>query len=94
MLIHAVFAVFNGLFLGALASALVELFPTARRMTGLTTAYNLQSMLFGGFAPFIAAWLISATGQPISVAFFIMFGAALSGVAVLALRETAHHQLS
>ena len=94
VLIHAVFAVFNGLFLGALASALVELFPTARRMTGLTTAYNLQSMLFGGFAPFIAAWLISATGQPISVAFFIMFGAALSGVAVLALRETAHHQLS
>jgi MHS family proline/betaine transporter-like MFS transporter len=94
VLIHATFAVFNGLFLGALAAALVEMFPTARRMTGLTTAYNLQSMLFGGFAPFIAAWLIAATGQPISVAFFIMFGAVVSGAAVFALHETAHHQLN
>ena len=71
----------------------MELFPTARRMTGLTTAYNLQSMLFGGFAPFIAAWLIATTGAPISLAYFIIFGAVLSGVAVLNLRETAHQAL-
>ncbi len=69
------------------------MFPAARRMTGLTTAYNLQSMLFGGFAPFIAAWLIAATWAPISLAFFIMFGALLSGVAVACLRETAHDGL-
>jgi MHS family proline/betaine transporter-like MFS transporter len=93
MLLHGCFAAINGLFLGALASALVEMFPTARRMTGLTTAYNLQSMLFGGFAPFIASWLIATTGQPISVAYFIMFGAVLSGIAVLMLRETAHSDL-
>ncbi len=37
--------------------------------------------------------LIAATGQPISLAFFVMFGAVLSGLAVLALRETAHEQL-
>jgi MHS family proline/betaine transporter-like MFS transporter len=66
VLLHVAFAAINGLFLGALASALVEMFPTARRMTGLTTACNLQSTLFGGFAPFIASWLIAATGQPIS----------------------------
>jgi MHS family proline/betaine transporter-like MFS transporter len=93
VLLQAVFAAFCGLFLGAMPAALVEMFPTARRMTGLTTAYNLQSMLFGGFAPFIAAWLISVTGQPISIAFFIMLAAVLSAVAVLSLRETAHEQL-
>lgn len=93
MVLHAAFAAINGVFLGALASALVELFPTARRMTGLTTAYNLQSMLFGGFAPFIAAWLIATTGAPISLAYFIIFGAVLSGFAVLNLRETAHQEL-
>lgn len=92
--LHLAFAAINGLFLGALASALVEMFPTARRMTGLTTAYNLQSMIFGGFAPFIASWLIATTGQPIALAFFVMFGALLSGIAVLALRETAHAKLS
>jgi MHS family proline/betaine transporter-like MFS transporter len=59
-------------------------------MTGLTIAYNIQSMLFGGFAPFIASWLIATTGQPISIAFFIMFGALLSGAAVLMMQETAH----
>lgn len=93
VLLHVAFAAINGLFLGALASALVEMFPTARRMTGLTTAYNLQSMLFGGFAPFIAAWLIATTGKPISIAFFIMFGALLSGAAVIMLPETAHRGL-
>ena len=48
--LHLGFAAINGLFLGPLASSLVEMFPTARRMTGLTIAYNLQSMIFGGFA--------------------------------------------
>jgi MHS family proline/betaine transporter-like MFS transporter len=93
VVLHVCFAAINGLFLGPLASSLVEMFPTARRMTGLTTAYNLQSMIFGGFAPFIASWLIATTGQPISVAYFIMFGAALSGIAVLLLKETARTSL-
>ena len=93
VLIQACFAAMCGLFLGPMPAALVEMFPTARRMFGLTTAYNLQSMLFGGFAPFIAAWLIAATGQPISIAFFIMLAAVLSAAAVLRLRETAHAQL-
>jgi MHS family proline/betaine transporter-like MFS transporter len=93
VLIQSVFAAFNGLFLGAMPAALVEMFPTARRMTGLTTAYNLQSMLFGGFAPFIAAWLIAQTGAPISIAFFIMGAAILSAAAVFRLRETAHRRL-
>ena len=93
VLIQACFAAMCGLFLGPMPAALVEMFPTARRMTGLTTAYNLQSMLFGGFAPFIAAWLIAATGQPIAIAFFIMLAAVLSAVAVLRLHETSRAEL-
>jgi MFS transporter, MHS family, proline/betaine transporter len=75
-------------------AALVELFPTSRRMVGLTTGYNLQSMLFGGFAPFIAAWLIATTGHPVSIAFFIMLAAAISAAAILSMRETAHDPLA
>jgi len=93
LLIQAVFAAFCGLFLGAMPAALVEMFPTARRLTGLSTAYNLQSMIFGGFAPFIASWLIVRTGAPISIAFFIMAAAVLSAIAVSRLRETAHSSL-
>jgi MHS family proline/betaine transporter-like MFS transporter len=93
LVIQATFAAFCGLFLGAMPAALVEMFPTARRLTGLSTAYNLQSMMFGGFAPFIASWLIVRTGAPISIAFFIMTAAVLSAIAVSRLRETAHSSL-
>ncbi len=91
---QAIFAAACGMFLGAMSAALVELFPTSRRMLGLTTGYNLQSMLFGGFAPFIAAWLIAATGHPVSIAFFIMLAAAISAAAILSMRETAHEPLA
>lgn len=91
---HMMFSIVNGLFLGAMPSALVELFATKRRMFGLTTGYNLQSMIFGGFAPFIAASLIAITGAPLSIAFFIMAAALLSAIAVIIMKETAHRKLS
>jgi MFS transporter, MHS family, proline/betaine transporter len=93
VLIQSFFAALCGLFLGSMPAALVEIFPTTRRLTGLTTAYNLQSMVFGGFAPFIASWLITRTGAPISISYFIMFAAVVSGIAVLLLRETAKQRL-
>jgi MHS family proline/betaine transporter-like MFS transporter len=74
-------------------AALVEMFPTARRLTGLTTAYNIQSMVFGGFAPFIASWLIAETGAPISLSYFIIASAAISGVALLMMAETSRKAL-
>jgi MFS transporter, MHS family, proline/betaine transporter len=82
-----------GFFIGSMAAALVEMFPTKRRLTGLSTSYNLASMIFGGFAPFIATFLISRTGAPISVTYYVIFGAAVSLPAVLAFRETAWNAL-
>jgi MHS family proline/betaine transporter-like MFS transporter len=77
-----------GLFIGSMAAALVEMFPTRRRLTGLSTSYNLASMVFGGFAPFIATWLIARTNSPISVTYYVILGALVSLPAVLAFRET------
>ncbi len=91
--VQAFLGLLTGLFLGAFPAALVELFPTRRRLTGLGTAYNLSSMVFGGFAPFIATWLINLTGSPIAVSGYVMFAAILSTVAVWRLRETAHSKL-
>jgi MFS transporter, MHS family, proline/betaine transporter len=82
-----------GLFIGSMAAALVEMFPTKRRLTGLSTAYNLASMVFGGFAPFIATWLIATTHSPISVTYYVILGAAVSLPAVIAFRETAFQAL-
>jgi MHS family proline/betaine transporter-like MFS transporter len=93
VVIQAFLGLLTGLFLGSFPAALVEFFPTRRRLTGLGTAYNLSSMVFGGFAPFIATWLINATGSPIAVSGYVMFAALLSTVAVWRLRETAHTTL-
>lgn len=93
VLIQSLFTACCGLFLGGMPAALVEIFPTTRRLTGLTTAYNLQSMVFGGFAPFIASWLITKTGTPVSVSYFIIVSAVISLVAVVLLKETSKQRL-
>jgi MFS transporter, MHS family, proline/betaine transporter len=94
VLIHMFLGFLTGLFLGSFPAALVEFFPTRRRLAGLGTAYNLSSMVFGGFAPFVATWSISQTGSPIAISGYVIFAAILSTIAVWKLKETAHTALS
>ncbi len=93
VLIHMTLGILTGLFLGSFPAALVEFFPTRQRLAGLGTAYNLSSMVFGGFAPFVATWAITQTGSPSAVSGYVIFGAILSTVAVWRLKETAHTAL-
>lgn len=44
--VQAFLGVLTGLFLGSFPAALVEFFPTNRRLASLGTAYNLASMVF------------------------------------------------
>jgi MHS family proline/betaine transporter-like MFS transporter len=83
----------TGLFLGTMPATLVEMFPTKTRLMGLSTSFNASTGLFGGFAPFIATWLVAATGAATSVAFFVAASAVVSLVAVLMLKETSHDRL-
>jgi MHS family proline/betaine transporter-like MFS transporter len=41
--------------------------------------------IFGGFAPFIIAWLIDVTGSNLAPSYYLMFAAAVSLVALGAL---------
>lgn len=75
-----------GLF-GALSTALAEQFPTHVRSSGLAIAYNLAVMTFGGFAPFIVAWLIHFLATPIAPAYYLMFGAVVGLLGAAGLRE-------
>jgi len=86
---QGVLCTFIGVFNGTMPATLVEAFPTGRRYMGLSTAYNLSSMVFGGFGPFIATWLIAWTGKPISLAYLMIGAAAITTPAVALLRETA-----
>ena len=66
-----------------------ELFPTRVRYSGLSIGYNLAVLVFGGFAPFIATWLVSTTGNSLSPTFYVIICAAITLVFVLRMRETA-----
>jgi MHS family proline/betaine transporter-like MFS transporter len=70
---------------GVLPALLAELFPTETRGIGMSLSYSISVTIFGGFAPFVATWLIAATGDPLSPSFYLMATAFLSGVALTAI---------
>jgi MHS family proline/betaine transporter-like MFS transporter len=82
------------LYCGALPSAIAEIFETRTRSTLLSIANGTAVAIFGGFAPFIATWLIARTGSPVSPTYYVIGAAAISLVAVLSVAETAHRKLA
>jgi MHS family proline/betaine transporter-like MFS transporter len=85
--VQAGFAVLMTGYFSALPGLLSELFPVETRTTGMSLAYNLAVTLFGGFGPFIIAWLIGATGLPTAPSFYLMFAAVISIAALAVLRR-------
>lgn len=81
------------LYAGPAPAAMAEIFRTKGRSTYMSVGYALAATIFGGFAPFIATWLIAATGSPLSPAFYVMIAAAISLAALMTMRETAHQPL-
>lgn len=73
-------AVILAAFTGPAGGALASLFPADIRSTGVSIAYNLAVTLFGGFASFIATWLIGATGNPLAPVWYVAFAAATAVV--------------
>lgn len=92
--IQILFNLFIAAFSGAGPAALCELFPTKSRTTLLSIGYSLATAIFGGFAPFIATWLIDRTGSPISPTYYVIAAAVISGCVIATFRETAHEKLS
>ena len=58
---------------------LAELFPTRRRTTGISIAYVLAQLVFGGVTPLVVAWLITQTGNRAAPGLY------LAGVTLLSL---------
>ncbi len=71
-LTQAIFAFVLGFYLGPVAALLVELFPTSVRYTGMAISYNISAAVFGGTAPFVCEWLIKATGDYASIAYYVI----------------------
>jgi MHS family proline/betaine transporter-like MFS transporter len=86
--------VFLSFFSGPCPAAYAELFPTRVRYTALSIGYNSAVAIFGGFAPFIATWLIKVTGSNLAPGFYLMAAAIISFVVILRIRETAFDDLA
>ena len=53
----------------------------------MSFSYSISVTVFGGFALFVATWLIAATGDPLSPSYYLMATALLSIVALMAIRR-------
>lgn len=82
-----------GVTFAPMGALLPELFPTAVRYTGAGVAYNLGGILGASVAPYIAQ-LLAARGGLAWVGGYVSVAAAISLVAVIAMRETRDVSLS
>ncbi|HEV8032261.1 MAG TPA: MFS transporter [Stellaceae bacterium] len=74
---------------GACPAYYAEIFPTRVRYTALSIGYNIAVAIFGGFAPFIATFLVRETGSNYAPAFYVIAAAVVTGIILLRTRETA-----
>ncbi len=52
-------------------------------------AVTIWKLFFGGFAPFVATWLIAVTRNNLSPSFYLMFTAGLSIIGLTMVRRRA-----
>ncbi len=78
-----------GLTFAPLGALLPELFPARVGYTGASSAYNLGGILGASLAPYLAQLLLERGGLA-WVGYYIVAAAAISFLAVLSMKETAH----
>ena len=87
ILVQGLMGVLMAGYMGSLPAFMSELFPTRLRTTGLSISYAFGVALFGGFAPFINAWLIKMTGSAVAPSFYLTFAGVVSLIAMFAARR-------
>ncbi|CBW73937.1 Citrate-proton symporter [Mycetohabitans rhizoxinica HKI 454] len=86
LVVQIIFGFLMSGYFATLPGLLSEIFPVSTRTTGLSLSYNIAVTIFGGFAPFIISWLIASTGTKVAPGFYMIFAAAISIVALFAVR--------
>jgi MHS family proline/betaine transporter-like MFS transporter len=87
------FTLILGCYFGTIPAVLVEQFPAAVRCTGSATSYNVVHGLFGGTTPMVCVLMISAAGNNLLPAFYLVVAAAVAFITVCLVRETAFGEL-
>ena len=83
LMVELALAFMLSLFSGPGTAAVTEIFPTELRSGWMSVIYSLSVAIFGGFSPFVATWLIGATGLPLAPTFLVIGFAMVGGVTVM-----------
>jgi MFS transporter, MHS family, proline/betaine transporter len=67
---------------------LMEMFPARVRASGLSVIYSIGVALFGGTAQLVVTWLLAKTGNPMSLALYMMVCGVLTVCAISSLPES------
>ncbi len=87
LLAQFIVACIQSIYTGTIPVILSEMFPTRVRYTALSVSYGFSVAIFGGFAPFAATWLITASGSPLAPAYLVMAAGFASAVAIWSMKE-------
>jgi len=75
--------------LATISATFPALFPTRVRFAGFAVAYNVSTSIFGGTAPAVGSAMITATGNDLMPAFYMMFACVVGMIALRFMPETA-----
>ncbi|MFD3683290.1 MFS transporter [Nocardiopsis sp. NPDC058631] len=78
---------------GASFVTYAEMLSASTRYSGIALGNNVTNTLLGGTAPFVATWLISATGQSLAPAGYFVLTALITLVTVFFVAETRGTEL-
>jgi MFS family permease len=78
---------------GPQAALIAESFPAHLRYSGASLGYQLSSVIAGGPAPLIAAWLLGRYHSGMAVAVFILASAVVSVLSAMALTDRTNKEL-
>ena len=69
-------------------AAIPEIFPSHVRALALSIAYAVGVAIFGGSTQLVAQWMITATGNPLSLAWYAVAASVLCLIGMFLLPET------
>ncbi len=88
-----IFTLLMSIAVGPTAAAMVEMFPTRTRFSGIALGYNIAQSIFGGTAPLVCTWMISRTGDITTPAFYLIALAIVSFIATIKLDSKFGHDI-
>lgn len=79
---------FHALMYAGQPAIMAEMFPTRMRNSGVSTGYQVTSIVAGSFAPIIATFLLREFSSSVPIAIYLGIACAISLVALFFTRET------